>query len=58
MYSDSLVEINLYMKHDEWQSQYINAILNYQKIGFRRVSDMVMLERGTSIMDLGDKKEG
>ena len=32
------------MRHDSWKSQYIFAILNYQKIGFKRVSDLSILD--------------
>ena len=42
--NENLLDIILYMVHDDWKSQYIYSILNYQKIGFRRISDLVILD--------------
>ena len=42
-YRDKLCTLVLYMSHDSVQSQYIHAIMNYQKLGFQRVSDLGML---------------
>ena len=43
-YREHLVELTLYMSHDQWKSQYIYSIMNYQKLGFRPVSDYVFLD--------------
>lgn len=32
------------MKHDDWRSQYIYALMNYQQLGFLRISDYVFLK--------------
>jgi hypothetical protein len=49
---DSLVNITLYMRNDAWQSQYLYLMLNYNKLGFRRVSDLVHLDRASHLLDL------
>ena len=49
---DSLVKITLYMRQDCWKSQYLYLLLNYHKLGFRRVSDLVFLDRASYFLDL------
>jgi hypothetical protein len=49
---DSLVNITLYMRNDCWQSQYLHLMLNYNKLGFRRVSDLVQLNRASFLLGL------
>ena len=39
------------MRNDSWKSQYLYLMLNYNKLGFRRISDLVTLVR--SAADLG-----
>lgn len=54
---DSLVNITLYMKNDCWQSQYMYLMLNYNKLGFRRISDLVQLDRASYLLDLRQTEE-
>lgn len=49
---DSLVKITLYMRQDCWKSQYVYLLLNYNKLGFRRISDLVFLDRASYFLDL------
>lgn len=51
-YRDHLVEVTLYMKHDDWKSQYIYSVMNYQKLGFRPVSDYAFLDSAIYNFDL------
>ena len=46
------MDIRLYMVHDDWKSQYIYSILNYQKVGFRRTSDLAILDKQSYILEL------
>ena len=46
-YNDSIVNITLYMRQDCWKSQFIYLLLNYHQLGFRRVSDLVFLDRAS-----------
>ena len=59
-YMDSVVKINLYMKHDCWKSQFVNLFLSYQQLGFRRISDLEFLDRASYFLELdhikGDEK--
>lgn len=55
---DSLVKITLYMKQDCWKSQYMYLLLNYHKLGFRRISDLVFLDRASYFLDLRNKEDG
>lgn len=54
---DSLVNITLYMRQDCWKSQYIFHMLNYHQLGFRRVSDLVFLDRASYFLDLRKMRE-
>lgn len=45
------------MRHDCWKSQYINAVLNYEKIGFKRVSDLSLLDSTSYHLDLREIPE-
>jgi hypothetical protein len=49
---DSIVNITLYMRQDCWKSQYIFHMLNYHQLGFRRISDLVFLDRASYFLDL------
>jgi hypothetical protein len=46
------------MKQDCWKSQYMYLLLNYHKLAFRRVSDLVYLDRASYLLDLRKKDEG
>lgn len=54
---DSLVNITLYMRNDSWKSQYLYLMLNYNKLGFRRISDLVTLDRASYLLDLRTIKD-
>lgn len=56
-YYDSIVNITLYMRHDCWQSQYLFLMLNYNKLGFRRISDLVQLDRASYLLGLREKED-
>lgn len=56
-YQDSVVSMNFYMRHDEWQSQYMYLLMNYNQLGFRRVSDLAFLDRASYFLDLRKKRE-
>jgi hypothetical protein len=45
------------MKQDCWKSQYMYLLLNYHKLAFRRVSDLVYLDRASYLLDLRKKEE-
>jgi hypothetical protein len=49
---DSIVKITLYMRNDMWQSQYLFLLLNWNQLGFRRVSDLVQLDRASYFLGL------
>lgn len=51
-YMDSIVKITLYMRNDMWQSQYLFLLLNWNQLGFRRVSDLVQLDRASYFLGL------
>lgn len=40
------------MRNDSWKSQYLYLMLNYNKLGFRRISDLVTLDRASYLLDL------
>lgn len=44
MIRDHLCVVDLYLKHNEWRSQYIQAWMNYQKLGYRKFSDYLLLK--------------
>jgi hypothetical protein len=54
---DSIVNISLYMRNDCWKSQYLYLMLNYNKLGFRRISDLVHLDRASYLLDLRQVKD-
>jgi len=54
---DSIVHINLYMRNDYWQSQYMYLLLNYNKLGFNKISDLVQLDRASHILNLRKLKD-
>lgn len=54
---DSIVNITYYMRNDNWESQYMHLLLNYNKLGFRRVSDLVQLDRASYLLDLRNKSD-
>lgn len=43
MFGEHLCELTMYMKHDEINSQYMYALMNYQQLGFSKASDFVIL---------------
>jgi hypothetical protein len=51
------VDITLYMEQTCWKSQYIYLLLNYHKLAFRRVSDLVFLDRASYFLELRKKTE-
>ena len=51
-YRDNLADLTLYMKHDCQKSHYLFAILNYQKIGFKKVSDLAFLNLAEITFDI------
>lgn len=55
---DSIVNITYYMRNDCWKSQYLYLMLNYNKLGFRRVSDLVHLDRASYLLDLRQIDDG
>lgn len=36
--------VDLFMRHNDWKSIYIESWLNYQKLGFRKFSDYLLLK--------------
>lgn len=54
---DSIVKITLYMRNDMWQSQYLFLLLNWNQLGFRRVSDLVQLDRASYFLGLREVRE-
>jgi hypothetical protein len=56
-YMDSIVKITLYMRNDLWQSQYLFHLLNWNQLGFRRVSDLVQLDRASYFLALRQIQE-
>ena len=54
---DSIVKITLYMRNDMWQSQYLFLLLNWNQLGFRRVSDLVQLDRASYFLGLRQAQE-
>ena len=40
------------MRQDCWRSQYMYLLLNYHRLGFRRVSDLVYLDRASYFLKL------
>lgn len=56
-YMDSIVKITLYMRNDLWQSQYLFHLLNWNELGFRRVSDLVQLDRASYFLALRQIQE-
>lgn len=55
--NEHLCDVKLYMKHDDWKSQYIYALLNYQKLGFQRLSDYMQLREASKFYGLSKKPE-
>ena len=53
---DSVVKINLYMRQDCWQSQFVYLFLSYQQLGFRRISDLQFLDRASYFLELDHLK--
>jgi hypothetical protein len=45
------------MKHNEWKSQYIYSLLNYQKLGFTPVSDYSFLKTAAKYFQVTNKKD-
>lgn len=45
------------MRNDCWQSQYLYLMLNYNKLGFRRISDLVQLNRASFLLGLRETKD-
>lgn len=45
------------MRNDCWKSQYLYLMLNYNKLGFRRISDLVTLDRASYLLDLRKTQE-
>lgn len=43
------------MKHDEWKSQYIYLLMNYQQMGFTRISDYIFLKDMEKFLGLHKK---
>ena len=56
-YLDSIVNITLYMRHDQWKSQYIYLLLNYHQLAFRGISDLFFLDRASYLLDLRKMKD-
>lgn len=40
------------MRQDCWKSQYMYLMLNYHKLAFRRISDLVFLDRASYFLNL------
>ena len=57
MMYENLLNITLYMRQDCWKSHFIDLVMNYNKLGFRRVSDLVMLDRASYFLELRKIKE-
>jgi hypothetical protein len=53
---DNLVELNIYMNHRDWRSQYIYVLLNYYKLGFKVVSDYQFLDNAVFSLGLSKVK--
>ena len=45
------------MKHDHWRSQYIYNLMNYQELGFTRISDYVFLKEMARRLGTDKKNE-
>lgn len=45
------------MRNDSWKSQYLYLMLNYNKLGFRRISDLVTLDRASYLLDLRTRQD-
>lgn len=45
------------MRQDCWKSQYIYSMLNYNRLGFRRISDLVFLDRASYFLKLRKVKD-
>lgn len=54
---ENLVKITLFMRQDCWQSQYLYLLLNYNNLGFRRISDLVFLDRASYLLNLRQIKD-
>ena len=54
---DHLVELTLYMRHNNWKSQFIYSLLNYNKLGFKIVSDYAFLDSSSYMLGLRDLKD-
>lgn len=52
-----MVELTLYMQHDNWKSQFIYLLLNYNKLGFKIVSDYAFLDSSSYMLELRNIKE-
>lgn len=44
------------MEHNNWKSQFIYCLLNYNKLGFKKVSDYAFLDSSSYMLELRDVK--
>eukprot|EP00825_Cyclidium_porcatum_P026956 TRINITY_DN28979_c0_g2_i2.p1 TRINITY_DN28979_c0_g2~~TRINITY_DN28979_c0_g2_i2.p1 ORF type:complete len:320 (+),score=50.32 TRINITY_DN28979_c0_g2_i2:195-1154(+) len=44
-YSDTIIELTLYMEHTCYQCQLIESILNFYGVSFKKIMNMIYLER-------------